>query len=69
MKKLIKYGIRVVLGLFTLFLGLITYCALTPMDEYPCEAGQEEWSALQCVLAFVVSIIALGIAWYKTKDW
>lgn len=44
-KKIIKYTSRIVLGLFTLFWGFVTWAFLTPMEGYyHCEAGQEEMS-------------------------
>lgn len=69
MRKLIKYGSRVVLALINIFGGLVTYCALTPMDEYPCEAGQEEMSPYWGVLITVVMLATFCIVWYKTKKW
>lgn len=68
MNKLIKYGSRVVLGLLTIFWGLVTYCALTPMDEYPCEAGQEDMSPHWGVLITAVLLVTFCFVWYKTKD-
>jgi len=68
-KRIIKYTSRIVLGLFTLFWGLITYVALTPMEGYHhCEAGQEELSPIHCVIITLASFVAFCIVWYKTKD-
>ena len=69
MKKVIKYTSRVILGLFTIFWGLITLVALFPNESYHhCEARQEEWNTLQCAVMFVASIIVFFCVWYKTKD-
>lgn len=68
-KKIIKYTSRIVLGLFTLFWGLVTWAALTPMEGYHhCEAGQEDWSPLTCALIAIVSLIAFSVVWYKTRN-
>ena len=68
-KKIIKYTSRIVLGLFTLFWGLVTWAALTPTEGYHhCEAGQEDWSPLTCALITIVSLITFCFVWYKTKD-
>ena len=69
MKKLIKYGSRVVLGLITAFLGLGTYCELTPVGDGPCEAGQKGPDPLSAFLYTLVSLLLFSIVWYKTKDW
>jgi hypothetical protein len=69
-KKIIKYVSTIVLGLVTLFWGLVTYVAfLPPMEEYPCEVGQEEWSATTCALMTVASLITFCFVWHKTKNW
>lgn len=69
MKKMIKYGSRFILALFTIFWGLITLAALFPDESYHhCEAGQEELSTLQCVMAFVISLIVFCVVWYKTSE-
>lgn len=69
-KKIIKYTGRIVLGLLTLFWGLATWCAFTPMEGYHhCEAGQEEMSPMCCVLITIVSLIAFWFVWYKTRKW
>ena len=44
-RKIFKYTIRIILGLLTLFWGLATWAALTPMEEYPCEGEQESMGA------------------------
>ena len=68
MKRFIKYASRIVLGLLTVFWGLVTWVALNPDEEYHhCESGQEEWSALQCAMAFAISLIIFFVVWYKTR--
>ena len=58
MKKFIKDASIIVLGLITLFLGLITWGALTPDEDYHyCESGQEEWSAFQIAMFFAISLL------------
>lgn len=58
MKKFIKNASILVLGLLTLFWGLVTWAALTPDEEYHhCESGQMEWSAFQCAMAFAISLL------------
>ena len=58
MKKFIKDTSIIVLGLITLYWGLVTWAALTPDEGYHhCESGQEEWSAFQCAMAFVISLL------------
>lgn len=69
MKKLIKYGSRVVLGLITAFFGLATYFELTPVGDGPCEAGQKWPDPLSAFLYTLVSLLLFSIVWYKTKDW
>ena len=63
-EEVFKYISRI-----TIFCGLATYCALTPMDEYPCEAGQEEMSPYWGVVITAVLLALFCFAWYKTKDW
>lgn len=68
-KKIIKYVSRLVLGLVTLFWGLVTYVAfLPPMEEYPCEVGQEDLSPVYGVIITFVSMFLFCFVWYKTKD-
>lgn len=68
-KKIIKYTGRIVWGLITLFLGLVTWAALTPMEGYHhCEAGQEEISPMWGVLFTIASLITFCFVWYNTKD-
>ena len=70
MKKFIKYTSRTVLGLFTIFLGLVIWGALTPDESYHhCESGQEEWSVLQGAMVFAISLIIFFVVWYKTRKW
>lgn len=68
-KKNVKYACRIGLALFTIFMGLITYIALTPMDEYPCEAGQEDMSPYWFILITAVSFITFCIVWNNTRKW
>ena len=69
-KKLFKYTIRIVLGLFTLLWGLVAWAALYPDEDYHhCESGQEEMSPLTCALIAVASLIAFCFVWYRTKKW
>lgn len=68
-KKIIKYTSRTILGLFALFWGLATWCALTPMEGYHhCEAGQEDWSPMTCALITVASLIVFCVVWYLTRE-
>ena len=68
-KRIVKYASRIVLGLFTLFWGLITYAALTPVEGYHhCEAGQEELNPLYGIIITLASFVAFCIVWYKTKN-
>lgn len=68
MKKSVKYISRIILALFTLFLGLVTYFAFTPMDEYSCEAGQKEMSPYWGVIITIAFLIVFCFVWYKSKD-
>ena len=69
MKKLVKYGSRVILGLFTLFWGLATYYVYTPDESYHhCEAGQNDGNPFYVALIAVASLIIFCFVWYKTKD-
>ena len=68
MKKYVKYISRIILALFTIFWGLVTYCAFTPMDEYPCEAGQKEMSPYWGVIITIVFLFLFCFVWYKSKD-
>ena len=69
-KKIFKYTIRIVVGLFTLFWGLATWATLTPaMEEYPCEPMKVAFSATTYALIAAVSLITLCFVWYRTKDW
>ena len=66
---MIKYTSRIILGLLTVFWGLATWCALTPMEGYHhCESGQEELSPIYGVLFTIVSFVLLHIVWYYTED-
>lgn len=68
-KKIIKYTSRIVLGFLTLLWGLMTWCALTPMEGYHhCEAGQEEMSVQTCVIVTVAHFILFCVVWYLTRD-
>ena len=68
-KKNIKYTSRIVLGLLTIFCGLVTWAALIPMEGYHhCEAGQEEISPMWGVLFTIASLITFCFVWKKTKD-
>jgi membrane protease YdiL (CAAX protease family) len=68
-KKIIKYVSTIVLGLVTLFWGLVTYVAfLPPMEEYPCEAGQEDLSPIYCAIITFAAMIVFCFVWYKTKN-
>lgn len=67
-KKVFKYTIRIVLGLFTLFWGLATWAALYPDENYHhCESGQEELSAATCALITISSLVVFCITWCKTR--
>lgn len=69
-KKDIKYIILIVLSLFTIFWGLMTWLALTPDESYHhCESGQSELSPLTSALITLVTLIVLCLTWYKTKNW
>lgn len=69
-KKLFKYTIRIVLGLFTLLWGLVAWAALYPDEDYHhCEAGQKDADPIYALLLAVVSLILFIWAWHKTKDW
>ena len=69
-KKIIKYISRLLLGLFTVLWGLLTWVALLPpMDEYPCEAGQEDMSPYWFILITAVSFITFCIVWNNTRKW
>lgn len=58
MKKFIKDASIIVLGLITLFLGLISLAAQIPDENYHnCESGQDEWSAFQFVMFFAISLL------------
>lgn len=68
-KKVFKDTIRIVLGLFTGFWGLVTWVAYNPDESYHhCEAGQEELSATTCVLVTVASLLMFCLVWYATMD-
>ena len=70
MKKFFKYISRIVLGIITAFMGLITWCALYPDESYHhCESGQEELSGQQCILITTVLLILFCFVWYKTRKW
>ena len=68
-KKLFKYTIRIVLGLFTLLWGLVAWAALYPDESYHhCESGQEEMSATTCVIIACASLLMFCLVWYATMD-
>ena len=68
-KKLFKYTIRIVSGLFTLLWGLGTWAALYPDESYHhCESGQEEMSATTCVILMGGALVVFCIVWYVTKE-
>lgn len=68
-KKIIKYTSRIVLGLFTLFGGLATWVAFHhSMDEYSCEAGQEDMNPVYGILITIASLILFCFVWYITRD-
>ena len=68
MKKIVKYISRVVFGLFTLFMGLMTWIALFPDESYHhCEAGQNDGNPIYVFLIAVASLIVFCFVWYKTK--
>lgn len=67
-KKFIKDASIIVLGLVTLFSGLLTLAAQTPDDDYHhCESGQEEWSVFQCGIAFAISLLLFVLIFIKQK--
>ena len=58
MKKFIKYTSRIVLGLLTIFLGLLAYVAYLPDESYHhCEAGQKDADPIYVLLLSVASLI------------
>lgn len=68
-KKFTKYTGRIVWGLITVFLGLITIVTLFPDESYHyCEAGQEEMSPWWGVFFTILSLAVLCFVWHKTKD-
>ena len=68
-KKLFKYTIRIVLGLFTLLWGLVAWAALYPDESYHhCESEQEEMSATTCVIIVCASLLMFCLVWYATMD-
>lgn len=68
-KKLFKYTIRIVLGLFTLLWGLGAWAALYPDEDYHhCESGQDEMSATTCVITACASLLMFCLVWYATMD-
>ena len=69
MKKVIKYTGRIVWGLITVLLVLITIVTLFPDESYHhCEAGQEELSPIWGELITIASFIAFSFVWYKTRN-
>ena len=68
-KKLFKYTIRIVSGLFTLLWGLVAWAALYPDEDYHhCESGQDEMSATTCVIIACASLLMFCLVWYATMD-
>jgi hypothetical protein len=68
-KKLFKYTIRIVSGLFTLLWGLVPWAALYPDEDYHhCESGQDEMSATTCVIIACASLLMFCLVWYATMD-
>ena len=68
-KNIIKYTGRIVWGLITVYLGLITIVTLFPDESYHhCEAGQEEMSPWWGVLITILSLVIFCYVWYKTND-
>jgi O-antigen/teichoic acid export membrane protein len=70
MKKFVKYTSRIVLGLFTIFLGLATYFAYTPDESYHhCEAGQNDGNPVYVALIAIASLLVFCFVWNKTRKW
>lgn len=68
-KKIIKYAILIIMGLFTLFWILVAFVTtIFPKDEYLCETGKEDWTATICALIGVASFVAFCVVWYITRD-
>lgn len=65
----IKYTSRIVLGLLTIFLGLMAYVAYLPDESYHhCEARQKDADPIYVLLLAVASLILFFWVWLKTKD-
>ena len=70
MKKVAKHISRIVLGLLTIFLGLVAYVAYHPDEGYHhCEAGQKDADPIYVLLLAVASMILFIWVWHKGKDW
>lgn len=55
-KMFIKYTSRIVLGLLSIFLGLLAYVAYHPDESYHhCEAGQKDADPIYTLLLAIVS--------------
>ncbi len=58
MKKFIKDAITIVLGLITLFWGMLTRAAMIPdAESHHWESGQENWSVYQFAIIFAISLL------------
>lgn len=67
MKKFIKYAIRIILGILTLFFGVLTCLSFIP-DDYPCGTPQA-MAITMSSFCTIISLIMLWLAWYLTKKW
>lgn len=68
-KMLKKYTSRIVLGLLTIFLGLMVYVAYHPDEGYHhCEAGQKDADPVYVLILAVASLILFIWVWHKSKD-
>ena len=69
MKKVVKHTSRIVLGLLTIFLGLMAYAAYHPDEGYHhCEAEQKDADPICVLLLAVASLILFIWVWHKTKN-
>lgn len=70
MKRFIKYTSRIVLGLLTIFWGLITLVAFFPDEScHHCEAGQNDGNPIYVTLIAIALLLVFCLVWYKTRKW
>lgn len=68
-KIFIKYRSRIVLGVLTIFLGLMAYATYHPDEGYHhCEAEQKDADPIYVLLLAIASLIFFIWVWHKTKD-